>query len=199
MKALDLPQEYSRSVRALHALLALAVVFELAVSRVMDHPHGNRPMSVPGGRWFHWHEWIGLAALAILTLSWLYRFATWKRESQGRIFPWTSREGRAALRAELRDFLRLRWNALPEHGALSGTGHGLGLLIASAMAATGCAIYLMLGPDERAVGTVHQLMDVHSFLSNFMWAYLVGHAILALWHQLAGHRTLERMFSLGNR
>jgi cytochrome b561 len=42
-------------------------------------------------------------------------------------------------------------------------------------------------------------MDVHSFLSNFMWAYLVGHAILALWHQLAGHRTLARMFSLGDR
>jgi cytochrome b561 len=185
---------YGRFVRLSHALVAAAIVFQLASSLIMDHPHAKKPMTVDGGLYYRWHEWVGLAALAILACSWVYRVLTWKRETQGRIFPWVTAAGRSALVVETKRFLSLRWTTIPEDGALAGTVHGLGLLIASAMALTGGAIYLALGPHDIVTPAAHSIMDLHSFLSTFMWIYLCGHAAMALWHQFAGHGSFARIF-----
>jgi cytochrome b561 len=186
---------YSRTIRIAHALIAVAIVFQLAISLIMDHPHTKRPMTADGGLYYSWHQWVGLAALAVLAYAWLYRLFTWKRESQGRIFPWVTTAGRSALARETGQFLMLRWTRIPVDGALSGTVHGLGILIASAMALTGGAIYLALGPQNAVTPTAHTIMDVHSFLSTFMWIYLCGHALMAFWHQYAGHRSFARISS----
>jgi cytochrome b subunit of formate dehydrogenase len=93
-------------------------------------------------------------------------------------------------------FLRLRWTSIPTDGALVGTIHGLGLFIALAMALTGGALYVALGAQNTATPFVNNLMDVHSFLSTFMWIYLCGHALMACWHQYMGHASFARIFKL---
>ncbi len=187
---------FSRPIRALHALTALLIVTQLLISLVMDHPHRSRPMRPSGALYFEWHTWVGLAALAVLALGVLYRVVRWRSELQARMFPWVARGGRSALAAEIRDFLSLRWTRVPEEGALAGTVQGLGLLIALAMAFTGGALYILLGPDNTVTGSSDKLGDVHSFLSNFMWAYLWGHTLMALWHEYMGHRSVRNMFTL---
>jgi cytochrome b561 len=187
---------YNRFIRLLHALTAFAITFQMVISLVMDHPHTKRPMTGSGEFYFRWHEWVGLAVLAILACGWFYRITYWKRESQGRLFPWWRSPGRLSLVNEMKQFLMLRWTHIPQDGALTGTVHGLGLLIAAAMALTGGAVYIALGPQDTVTPAVHKLMDVHSFLATFMWIYLCGHAFMALWHQYMGHGAFARIFKI---
>lgn len=41
------------------------------------------------------------------------------------------------------------------------------------------------------------MLEVHKIVSNLMWAYVLGHAGLAVVHLIAGHGTLGRMFGRG--
>jgi cytochrome b561 len=187
---------YSRFIRWSHALTAVAITFQLAISLIMDHPHRDKPMTADGGLYFRWHEWAGLAALAILACWWVYSLMNWKRESQSRLFPWVASPGRSSLLRETGQFLLLRWTKIAEDGALVGTIHGLGFLITSAMAITGGILYVALGPQDTVSPTVNSLMKLHSFLATFMWVYLGGHALMALWHEYMGHGSLARIFKL---
>lgn len=185
---------YSRFIRLSHTLIAFTITFQMVISLVMDHPHANRPMTSDGGLYYRWHEWVGLAALAILACGWVYRLINWKRESQGTLFPWLGSPGRQALVLEMKQFILLRWTEIPQDGVLSGAVHGLGLLIASAMVLTGGILYVVLGPQDTVTPTVRNLMEVHSFLATFMWIYLCGHALMASWHQYMGHDSFARIF-----
>lgn len=186
--------QYSRIIRLFHTLTAFAITFQMVISLIMDHPHPKKPMTGDGGLYFLWHEWMGLAAFAILVCGWAYRVVNWRRESQGRLFPWLGSSGRLSLVRETIEFLRLRWSGISQDGALSGTVHGLGLLIATAMVVTGVVIYIALGPQDTVTPTVRNLMNLHSFLATFMWIYLCGHALMAIWHQYMGHGSLARIF-----
>ena len=190
---------YSRITRFLHALLAVLMSMQLAVSLVMEHPHARRAMEPVGLWFFRWHENMGIALFVLLAVSWLYRFTTWRREVQGDAIPWLHASGRAALASELKSFARLRWNALHEHGALAGSVQGAGLLLGSALAVTGLGLYVLLGPADTVTQAVESLGDIHSALGNIMWAYLGGHACMALWHQYTGHGTMVGMFSFWKR
>ena len=186
---------YSPAIRVMHALIAAAIAAQLTLTLVMDHPRAKgRAMTPDGAYWFSWHEWVGLFAFAVLGASWAYRTAVWKRQSQGRLFPWLTADGRAGLQSDLRAFARLRWSEMPADGALAGTVHGLGLLLATEFAATGTLLYVLLWPDNVVTPLASRLMYLHQLLGPLMWAYLVGHALMALWHQYAGHRSLQRMF-----
>lgn len=186
---------YSRFLRIAHALVACSATLALGISLVMDHPHRSRAMTHGGGLLFHWHEAAGLFALAVLVAGWAYRVMNWRRESQRRLFPWLTLDGARALARELVDFLRLRWTAIPESGALAGTVHGLGLLAITAMAITGGAIYATLGAQDTLTPTASSIMHLHSFIATFAWIYFCGHALMAVWHELIGHASLRRMFS----
>ena len=74
---------YSRTIRILHSLIALTITFQLIVSLVMEHPEADRPMSQAGPFWFEWHEWVGLAAMAVLLASWIYRLAKFQTRGTG--------------------------------------------------------------------------------------------------------------------
>jgi cytochrome b561 len=188
---------YSRFTRITHALIAVSIAFQMFVSLVMDHPRTSRAMAWPGSLFFRWHEWVGLAALIVLAVSWAYRVTPAGRCAGARLFPWASAAGLGRIVADLRNFACLRWAVLSEDSALSGTIHGLGLLLATALALTGGALYVTLWPADVLTPTGRSIMRVHSFLSTFMWIYLGGHVVMALWHQYVGHCTLRRMFSFG--
>ncbi len=44
-------------------------------------------------------------------------------------------------------------------------------------------------------GWTHVVLELHQAEANLMWAYLVGHAAMALLHHFLGEATLRRMFS----
>lgn len=78
---------------------------------------------------------------------------------------------------------------------LASGGHGLGLLTALAIGASGGWLSTQAVPDGL-------VLEVHKVGANLMWAYVVGYAGLAVLHQIAGHRVVQRMFARaagGNR
>lgn len=87
---------------------------------------------------------------------------------------------------------------IPEETPLASAVHGLALLAAIAMAASGAIVFATMGPDGALSGLGSGALSAHSLLANLMWAYLVGHASLAVLHQMQEHDTL-RMFSLRKR
>jgi cytochrome b561 len=42
----------------------------------------------------------------------------------------------------------------------------------------------------------HLAAEMHGALANVMWAYLIGHAAMALLHQLLGEGILRKMWTL---
>ena len=68
--------------------------------------------------------------------------------------------------------------------------HGLGLIAVSVMAVTGTMTLLAVLPEAvRTAG-----LGVHELFSKLVWAYLVGHAGLAVLHEMAGHRLFRQIF-----
>lgn len=179
---------HSKLTRLLHLLLAVAVVHQLFISLVMVVPEAKRP----GNSFFELHEWVGLFTLGLLVIFWIWTLVRRGETRFGMLFPWLSRTRRSAVWVEVKAHLAsLRQRRIPfaQESSLASAVHGLGLLIATAMVFTGATGYFLPGAEF--------LLEVHATIAPLMWAYLVGHVGLALLHQIAGHRMLQRMFSFG--
>jgi cytochrome b561 len=74
--------------------------------------------------------------------------------------------------------------------------HGLGLLLATYLAATGFIVYTQMAADGSMTSLGHMLADWHGALANVMWAYLIGHALMALLHQIMGEGLLRKMWTI---
>lgn len=182
------PAPHSTITKLLHILFAAAVVHQLFISLIMVVPEGNRP----GNSYFELHEWVGVITLGLLVTFWIWTLVRRGETRFGMLFPWFSGARRSAfwadLKAHLASLMRRRV-PLTEESPLASAVHGLGLLIATAMASTGVIGYF--------VPAASLLLEVHKTIAPVMWAYLVGHVGLALLHQIAGHRILQRMFGFG--
>jgi hypothetical protein len=64
---------YSRFLRLSHTLIAAAVIFQLVISLIMDHPRTNKSMTIDGGLNFLWHEWVPGSAPAMPTMGERFR------------------------------------------------------------------------------------------------------------------------------
>ena len=186
----QLEQTRSRATRILHALIAVTIVTQLALSTVMQAPGRNRP----GDQWFEVHEKVGLGALAVLAGFWIWAMVRTREVRFAMLFPWFSLSRTRDVWADLKDHLRsLGRGKLPlsEARPLANAVHGLGLIIATIMAVTGAAGYFI--PQARA------LLGVHEAVSTGMWAYLIGHAGIAILHELTGDRLIQRIFTFEKR
>ncbi len=182
--------------RALHALLALAVTHQLLVSLVMEEPEEGEAE----GLLFELHETVGLVTLGILLAFWLWTLVRRDETPPGALFPWLSsarlRELAADTGRHLAALARLR---LPEYrpaAPLAAAVHGLGLLAVTGSALSGFAWWL--GEEGLlAHGLAEAAEEVHELFGSLVWAYLVGHAGMAVLHRLAGHDEIGAMFRLG--
>ena len=156
----------------------------------------ERPFPGDEPAWpFLLHEWIGIAALGVLGAFWAWTLVRHRLETPlSRLLPWLSIAGwRAVVVDALRTTGRLFGVELAKHeadGALASAVHGLGLLVASAMAFTGVAYFFLFEgtPEGRLV------LGLHKAAGKLMWAYLIGHAGAAALHALWGDGVLARMF-----
>ena len=120
----------------------------------------------------------------------------------GALIPWFSGRRLAALGRDIKVHagaaLKLR---LPEHdpeAALPSAIHGLGLLLISAMAATGAVYFVEVALGLHSAEPDGMLaMTVHLALANLVWAYLIAHAGLALLHHLLRSMRMSTMWSFG--
>lgn len=176
------------TTKLIHGSLLLAVTWQLLGSNLMERPRAT----TPGNFFYEVHEWIGLATLAIVLVFWLWTALRRRETRLGALLPWFTAVGWRAVAADARaHWASLRALKLPDpvdDTPLASAVHGLGLLTALAMGASGGLLFLQTVPGGL-------VLEVHKIISNLMWAYVVAHAGLAVVHQLAGHGTLRRMLA----
>lgn len=185
----------SNLTRVLHLTLLLIVLHQLIGSAFVE-----RPMPGDDADWpFLVHVWTGTAGLQILFGFWLWILARNRCETRvSALVPWIFPSRLKALFGEadqiVSDLLALRRPSL-ERPAISSAVHGLGLLLATLLASSGALWYFVL--DGTYAGKL--VLLVHKAAGNLMWAYIVGHATMALLHHFFGEDTLVKMFWLGHR
>lgn len=176
---------HSTVTKVLHLLIAAAVVHQLVISLMMKKPGPE----TAGDALFELHEWVGLFSLGLLLAFFLWTTTRRRETTIGMLYPWFSGHRLRALRMDVKAHLAsLKAGRIPltEERPLASAVHGVGLLLVVVMAATGAAGYLIAG--------ARSLLSIHETLAPLIWAYLIGHAGLAVLHQLAGHRILQNMF-----
>ena len=178
---------HSTATKALHAALLTCILWQLVFVQLAERPRVDRP----GNLFFTIHEWVGLVTFGLVVIFWLWSVVRHAETPVGMMFPWLSARRLAALGADLRaHWGELRRLRLPDTGdaiPLASAVHGLGLLVALAMGATGAWMFTMSIPGGL-------VLKVHRTIANLLWAFVIGHAALAVLHQWAGHRVLRRMF-----
>lgn len=176
--------------KVLHLTLLVAVLHQLVSSRLMIPPGPTATENLA----YETHEYVGLASLAVVFAFWLWSLFRTREVGFADLFPWFSPSRTASV---WKDFLAhltaITRRTLPsERGRPFPTAiHGLGLGAVSLMAATGSFTLVSLVPASARAAS----LGVHEFVSNLVWAYVIGHAGLALVHQALGHCVLQDMFS----
>lgn len=189
---------YDRPTRWLHAGIALGVTAQLGLSLFMEAPDDKDEVLVSGLplELFEAHESIGIALLALLVLHWLWSLSGHVQGGVGQLFPWFSGERMAKVVSEAKDALKFKLSDPEASTALAGAVHGLGLLAATAMAATGAVIFFNLSETGHMTDPGKIFEEIHGFIAPLVWAYFVAHVALAVIHKRMGHTNVKDMFSL---
>ena len=189
---------HSRSTRFFHAGLALAIVTQLLTSLWMLGPDEAQA----GDILFQVHRYSGLTATVLAFGLWLTILVRSRGTRLGALIPWFSGQRLAALwrdtRVHLVAALNLRLPAHDAQAALPSAVHGLGLLLITAMAASGALYFVQVALGLHSAEPDGMLaMTVHLALANLVWAYLIAHAGLAVLQHLVQSMRLSTMWSLG--
>lgn len=186
---------HSRITRWLHGGLAIAIVIQLLTSAFMSEHHESGVLDPL----FVVHQYAGLAALFLVCAFFLLALVRRRGTPFGRLLPWFS----SARRADLYDDVSRHAKALMtfrlpdyhEDAALPSAIHGLGLCLMAAMAGSGAIWFAaqFLGFQDAVL--VRLVMAGHSLLGNVVWAYLIGHAGLAVLHHWMRQASLTEMWS----
>jgi cytochrome b561 len=189
---------YDRTTRWLHAGIALGVTAQLGLSLIMEAPDDKDEVLASGLplQLFEAHEFIGMALLALLVLHWLWSLSGHVHGGVGHLFPWLSKERMDQVRGEIRDACKFKVPDPETSNELAGAVHGLGLLAATAMAATGAVIFFNLSATGHMTALGETFHNIHGVVALLMWAYLIGHFAVAVIHKRMGHTNVKEMFSL---
>ena len=193
------PNRIRPYIRLLHLLLATGIVVSLVTSLFSERPEAGEMRSAVEAIGFEVHELAGMAVLAVLAVHWLAFAVGNAYKGIGYFFPWFSPTRLRGLGAELRQFARLELGEPGAQDAVAGAVQGFGLVIGSALAATGAMLYFGIAPDGSMSTAVHAVKELHETLGPAMWAYLVIHAGAAAVHLLVGHRSVLDVFWLFGR
>ncbi len=179
-----------------HVALASAIIIQLLTSLVMRGPHrGN-----PGDALFTVHEVVGVCALVLAFAFWCVIAVRRRGTPVAMLFPWFSPRRIADVWRDgldhLGQILKLRPPRYEEDSPLASAVHGLGLLLMSVMAVTGTVWFV--NDIWIHASNIFTRLDIisHHLFANLVWAYLIGHALLALLHHFTGEASLATMWSV---
>jgi cytochrome b561 len=181
------------STKLVHGALAILVAVQLVSSLIMQVPQETHPENV----FYEVHRVGGFAAGGVALIFWgLVLFRTVGTDA-GLLMPWFSPARRAAfVRDALRHLRAMRRGHFAQYRAASpfpAALQGLGLLLVSAMAATGLTFTFV--QDDSLLGAA---LWAHGLMADLVWAFLIGHGLTALLHHYAGEQDLADMWSLGD-
>ena len=187
---------HSFATRLLHMGLATVVMLQLLTSLWMTAPRKERQAD-----WlFVVHEYCGVIALSLALGTWLVLTFRRRGTAVSLLFPWLNASRRRAVWEDLRDHWQLaKSRRLPGYHAenpLASAIHGLGLLLMTAMAASGTLYFVALYIDSARSEWASIDLEIHQSLANLAWVYLVAHAGFAIVHHYAQGMNLREMWSL---
>ena len=183
--------EWDGFTRILHWGLTLCITFQLFTGLFVSAPNTLR--------YFHWHEYGGLTAAAVILLHWIWSFTI---RDLGVLFPWNPKAFKH-VKEEAMGLLRGHIPAAGRQAGLSSFIHGFGLLAMSGMAVTGVFLFVFIpvrlgGMDpSTAPAAITALSVIHGSLSYVAWTYWVGHVGFAILHQLRGNRVFGAIYLSG--
>lgn len=173
---------WNRASFVLHALVGLAVIFQLSMILLHESFKGTGLSHTVISA----HKYVGIAAFFILVIYVFGklggRFGGWRGA-----FPWLSQQGRRAIGADLKSLVKLRLPVRTCGGGLAGLVQGLGLLLILAMASTGFVSYILWNYLDLtdAAGYV---FSWHRNLGVLVWWFVGGHVGMALIHRITPER-----------
>ncbi|MDX8411906.1 MAG: cytochrome b/b6 domain-containing protein [Mariprofundaceae bacterium] len=192
--------KYDFFTKLLHWGIAVSIVLQMLTSLLMEEPEHDEVRGVIEAGTFEVHEWVGLAAFALLLLRWLWGLSGHVTGGWQHLFPWISAVGRKELMEDIRREVPLWFKGKvpePSEGdAIAKSFHGFGITVGSIMAATGLIMFFGMEEGKELPGILHDIEEVHEVFSNLMWLFLAGHFFMAVFHQIRGHDVLGKMFLL---
>jgi cytochrome b561 len=188
--------KHSFATRLVHACLAITIMTNLALSLVMRGPRRGQ-----AGDWFYGiHQYIGIAALVFAFGFFCVLVVRKHGTDRGALFPWLSADRLSALWADIKAHgaaaIKLRLPSYDDHSPLASAVHGLGLLLMAAMAVTGAVVFFAPYLNAQTSAVAGWALDIHHLLANLAWAYLTGHAGLAVIHHYSQNLRVTEMWSL---
>lgn len=190
------PRPHAFRTRLLHSFIAVMVISQLATSKFMVTPGKNREEDLL----FEIHEYTGIVTFVLILGLWAYTFLRERGTRPGLLFPWISGKALSALVTDTRVHLQaLKKFRLPDHvqnSPLASAVHGLGILLIVMMTTTGVTWFVGMQFGDMAQSLAKAAKEVHELFSNLVWAYLIGHAGIALINQFAGKQALSDMWSV---
>lgn len=180
--------EWDAFTRVLHWGLTLCITFQLFSGLLVSTPNTLV--------YFHWHEYVGLVAAAVILLHWMWSYT---HRDFGLLFPWNA-AGFLRIRQELVGMIKGHLPAAGPQIGLSSFIHGLGLLAMTGMGFTGVMLFLVLPASlgGMASGThpvaITSFSLIHRYLSYLAWLYWIGHVSFSLLHFFAGGRVFGAIY-----
>jgi len=189
-------KKHARLTRVIHMGLALVIIMQMLGSLLLDVFEKTQM----GKDLLQYHQYLGLVAFGLIMMFWLIVMFRRTGTELSLLFPWFTKPHRATVWAEVKGlYATLKSRQIPSfepHSALAPAIHGLGLLLILAMAGSGTVYYYINTGNPDAGGLVGVVMFVHKSLANLVWAYLFGHAGLAVLHHYLKDMDLREMWSL---
>lgn len=189
---------YDRPTRWLHAGIALGVIAQLGLSLFMEAPNDKHKVMVTGLplALFETHANVGVLLFVPLILHWLWSLTGHVQGGFVHLFPWFSGERMAKVMSEAKDILKFQLPDPDVSNALAGAMHGLGLLVATGMAASGTVVFFNLSESGHMTSLGRIFEELHGALAPLMWIYLISHVATAVLHTWQGHDSIKEIFSL---
>lgn len=182
--------------RVMHLLMIITVAFQLFSGLFMQVPE---PGKIVGWTYiiFSWHI-IFFGWLAFL-LGGVYASIRFSEPGQWhRLMPWFSKKGRAgfieSVKKELPGIFTGKLPLPEKQGQLAGAMHGLGFTLLICMGLTGA--YVMNGVRSDGSMTTDMLLflDLHSMFGILIWAFLILHVSMVVYHLILGHTHILDIF-----
>jgi len=194
--------KHERVIRILHTGIVGSMLLQLGMELFIGLPVAGHSRSGPASMLIGVHEAVGSLVLILVCVYLLVVLDG--EEGRKRLFPWMFEGGRTVLLRELfRDvpgWFRGRLPPPEESHAIAGTVHGLGMILALLLGLTGTMLFTGVGPHGEIRPDIEPVAAAHDFLTTSMWIFVIGHAGMAVVHELKGHGVLREMFSLrGNQ
>jgi cytochrome b561 len=177
--------EWNRSIRRIHLVLAVAVSIQLVLGMVMSR---DTPLLIKT------HFFFGLFVALVVLTHWVISLRSGP-QGMAHLFPWSG-AGLRAVTADFKGALRGRLAPGGPGGKLAGFIHGLGLLAATGMAATGVTIFYFIQTGQAKTPPAHDVREIHQAIALLLEIYWVGHVGIGIIHKLKGHDTIRQMMRL---